>query len=110
MSPSKTSLGKPISAEELRKMNAYWRAANYLAVGQIYLYDNPLLKAPLKLEHIKPRLLGHGHTQKALSFAKSCSAQLTITQLPNRKRRIGAQLVGCADLMAPALIRPSATT
>ena len=47
----------PLSAEELRKIDAYWRAANYLSVGQIYLYDNPLLAEPLKLEHIKPRLL-----------------------------------------------------
>jgi xylulose-5-phosphate/fructose-6-phosphate phosphoketolase len=44
----------PLSAEELRKMGAYWRAANYLSVGQIYLYDNPLLRKPLKLEHVKP--------------------------------------------------------
>ena len=43
----------------LRKIDAYWRAANYLSVGQIYLYDNPLLKKPLTLAHIKPRLLGH---------------------------------------------------
>ena len=45
-----------------RKMNAYWRAANYLSVGQIYLLDNPLLREPLKIDHIKPRLarpLGH---------------------------------------------------
>jgi hypothetical protein len=48
----------PLSAEELRKMHAYWRAANYLSVGQIYLMDNPLLKEPLALKHIKPRLLG----------------------------------------------------
>ena len=48
----------------LRKIDAYWRAANYLSVGQIYLYDNPLLKQPLTLDHIKPRLLGHwGTTQ-----------------------------------------------
>jgi xylulose-5-phosphate/fructose-6-phosphate phosphoketolase len=40
-------------------MDAYWRTANYLSVGQIYLYDNPMLKKPLKLEHVKPRLLGH---------------------------------------------------
>jgi phosphoketolase len=43
-------------------MNAYWRAANYLSVGQIYLHDNPMLKKPLKLEHVKPRLLGHWGT------------------------------------------------
>ncbi len=49
-------------------MNAYWRAANYLSVGQIYLYDNPLLKKPLKLEHIKPRLLGHFGTTPGLNF------------------------------------------
>ena len=50
---------KPLSADLLQKMDAYWRAANYLSVGQIYLYDNPLLKEPLRLEHVKPRLLGH---------------------------------------------------
>ncbi|MBX7259908.1 MAG: hypothetical protein K1Y02_26375, partial [Candidatus Hydrogenedentes bacterium] len=48
----------PLSPEMLRKVDAYWRAANYLSVGQIYLYDNPLLKQPLKRTHIKPRLLG----------------------------------------------------
>jgi len=48
-----------LTPELLHKMDAYWRAANYLSVGQIYLYDNPLLKQPLKLAHIKPRLLGH---------------------------------------------------
>ena len=51
-----------LSAEELRKMHAYWRAANYLSVGQIYLFDNPLLKEPLARAHIKPRLLGHWGT------------------------------------------------
>ena len=59
---------KPLSQELLRKMNAYWRAANYLSVGQIYLYDNPLLKKPLKLKHIKPRLLGHFGTTPGLNF------------------------------------------
>ncbi|MDO8282252.1 MAG: phosphoketolase family protein [Thermodesulfovibrionia bacterium] len=57
-----------LSAEQLQLMNAYWRAANYLAVGQIYLYDNPLLKEPLKIEHIKPRLLGHWGTTPGLNF------------------------------------------
>src|SRR6202030_3105292 len=54
--------------EELRKMDAYWRASNYLSVGQIYLLDNPLLKEPLKREHIKPRLLGHWGTTPGLNF------------------------------------------
>jgi xylulose-5-phosphate/fructose-6-phosphate phosphoketolase len=58
----------PLSPEELRKMNAYWRAANYLSVGQIYLYDNPLLREPLRIEHIKPRLLGHWGTTPGLNF------------------------------------------
>ena len=58
----------PLSGEELKKINAYWRAANYLSVGQIYLLDNPLLKEPLKLEHIKPRLLGHWGTTPGLNF------------------------------------------
>ena len=49
-------------------IDAYWRAANYLSVGQIYLYDNPLLKQPLTKEHIKPRLLGHWGTTPGLNF------------------------------------------
>jgi xylulose-5-phosphate/fructose-6-phosphate phosphoketolase len=57
-----------LSPELLRKIDAYWRAANYLSVGQIYLYDNPLLKKPLKLSHIKPRLLGHWGTTPGLNF------------------------------------------
>jgi xylulose-5-phosphate/fructose-6-phosphate phosphoketolase len=62
-------LTKPsLSAEELRKIDAYWRAANYLSVGQIYLLDNPLLREPLKLEHVKPRLLGHWGTTPGLNF------------------------------------------
>src|SRR5579864_364069 len=58
----------PLSAEELRKMHAYWRAANYLSVGQIYLMDNPLLKEPLQLKHVKPRLLGHWGTTSGQNF------------------------------------------
>jgi xylulose-5-phosphate/fructose-6-phosphate phosphoketolase len=61
-------MNKPLSPELLRKINAYWRAANYLSVGQIYLYDNPLLKKPLKLDHVKPRLLGHWGTTPGLNF------------------------------------------
>ncbi len=57
-----------LSSKELKAMDAYWRAANYLSVGQIYLLDNPLLKEPLKLEHIKPRLLGHWGTTPGLNF------------------------------------------
>src|SRR6185295_13138306 len=59
---------RPLSPELLRNMDAYWRAANYLSVGQIYLFDNPLLKKPLKREHIKPRLLGHWGTTPGLNF------------------------------------------
>ena len=59
---------KILSPELLRKMDGWWRAANYLSVGQIYLYDNPLLKIPLTLEHIKPRLLGHWGTTPGLNF------------------------------------------
>jgi xylulose-5-phosphate/fructose-6-phosphate phosphoketolase len=63
-----THIGGPLSKDELRKIDAYWRAANYLAVGQIYLYDNPLLKKPLRSDHIKPRLLGHWGTTPGLNF------------------------------------------
>src|SRR5271156_973895 len=58
----------PLSPEELRKTHAYWRAANYLSVGQIYLMDNPLLKEPLQLKHVKPRLLGHWGTTPGQNF------------------------------------------
>src|SRR6201997_25906 len=58
----------PLSPELLRKMDAYWRASNYLSVGQIYLLANPLLRKPLKREHIKPRLLGHWGTTPGLNF------------------------------------------
>lgn len=57
-----------LSPEQLNKLNAYWRAANYLSVGQIYLYDNPLLREPLKPEHIKPMLLGHWGTTPGQNF------------------------------------------
>jgi len=62
------SKSKQLSSEAIREINAYWRAANYLSVGQIYLLDNPLLKVPLVLKHIKPRLLGHWGTTPGLNF------------------------------------------
>lgn len=58
----------PLTSDELDRMNAWWRAANYLSVGQIYLRDNPLLKTPLSRAHIKPRLLGHWGTTPGLNF------------------------------------------
>src|SRR6476620_11756625 len=58
----------PLSRDLLHKMDAYWRAANYLSVGQIYLLANPLLREPLKLSHIKPRLLGPCGTTPGLNF------------------------------------------
>jgi len=57
-----------LSKQELEGLDAYWRAANYLSVGQIYLYDNPLLRKPLSKEHVKPRLLGHWGTTPGLNF------------------------------------------
>ncbi|HET6142974.1 MAG TPA: hypothetical protein VFE02_05660, partial [Candidatus Acidoferrales bacterium] len=67
-SPKAVPSNNPISDEEKLRMNAYWRAANYLSVGQIYLLANPLLREPLKIEHIKPRLLGHWGTTPGLNF------------------------------------------
>ena len=65
----KTTLANRLSADELRKVDAYWRACNYLAAGMIYLQANPLLREPLKPEHVKLRLLGHWGTSPGLSFA-----------------------------------------
>jgi hypothetical protein len=59
---------RPLADEELARLVAFWRAANYLSVGQIYLLENPLLHEPLRLEHIKPRLLGHWGTTPGLNF------------------------------------------
>ncbi|MDV3209190.1 MAG: hypothetical protein LOY04_19675, partial [Rhodococcus ruber] len=58
----------PLSREELAALDTWWRAANYLSVGQIYLMGNPLLREPLRPEHIKPRLLGHWGTTPGLNF------------------------------------------
>ena len=62
MTESAPAQNTPLDPEQIRKMQAYWSAANYLSVGQIYLLQNPLLREPLKKEHIKPRLLGHWGT------------------------------------------------
>ena len=63
-----TVQGAPLSAGELQRTGAYWRACNHLALGMIYLQDNPLLKEPLKPEHIKNRLLGHWGSSPGLAF------------------------------------------
>src|SRR5438045_6931111 len=64
---TKTPTG-PLTSDELERLNAWWRAANYLSVGQIYLMANPLLREPLRPEHVKPRLLGHWGTTPGLNF------------------------------------------
>src|SRR6267143_3161712 len=68
MSSAVATLKGPLTLDELGKLDAYWHAAIYLSVGQIYLYDNPLLREPLKQEHVKPRLLGHWGTTPGLNF------------------------------------------
>jgi xylulose-5-phosphate/fructose-6-phosphate phosphoketolase len=68
MIKEENAMPEKLSKQELKLMDAYWRAANYLSVGQIYLYDNPLLKKPLSKEHVKPRLLGHWGTTPGLNF------------------------------------------
>ena len=59
---------EPLAEREVSLIDAYWRAANYLSVGQIYLLDNPLLREPLRPEHVKPRLLGHFGTTPGLNL------------------------------------------
>src|SRR2546430_3832026 len=68
MNQAATSAAAKLSPQELHLIDAWWRAANYLSVGQIYLLDNPLLKEPLARQHIKPRLLGHWGTTPGLNF------------------------------------------
>src|SRR5665213_4490752 len=79
-----------LSPELLQKMNAYWRAANYLSVGQIYLYDNPLLKEPLKLSYVKPLAVGHWGTTPGLA-----AVSILREHLPDLKIRV----VNVVDLM-----------
>ena len=68
-SPTRSTVGgKPLSTEELRQIETYWRACNYLSLGMIYLRENPLLEEPLKPEHIKNRLLGHWGSSPGLAF------------------------------------------
>lgn len=67
-SSNQTDASNPLSPEMLRKLDAYWRAMNYLSVGQIYLFDNPLLREPLKRDQIKPRLVGHWGTTPGLNL------------------------------------------
>src|SRR3954454_21880683 len=62
------SMSKALADQELGRLDAYWRAANYLSVAQIYLLDNPLLREPLRIEQVKPRLLGHWGTTPGLNF------------------------------------------
>lgn len=64
----KTTNSNPLSAEEIRTMNAYWHACNYLCAGMLYLRENPLLKEPLKPEHIKQRLFGHWGSDPGQTF------------------------------------------
>ena len=68
MAQAAATTGGPLAADELERIDAYWRAANYLSVGQIYLLDNPMLRQPLQLRHVKPRLLGHWGTTPGLNF------------------------------------------
>src|ERR1700745_3490874 len=65
---AKSQCGVVLTAEQWRKMNAYWRACNYLSVGMLYLLENPLLREPLKPEHIKNRLLGHWGSDPGQTF------------------------------------------
>ena len=67
LNPSQKT-GQPLGEQELQQLHAWWRAANYLAVGMIYLQDNPLLREPLRPEHIKNRLLGHWGSSPGQSF------------------------------------------
>ena len=90
----------PLSAEELRKTIAYWRACNYLAAGMIYLFDNPLLREPLKAEHVKRRLLGHWSASPTLSFT-----YIHLNRLIN-KYDLNAIFMAGDDHGAPGVLGP----
>ncbi|MGZ6125841.1 MAG: phosphoketolase family protein, partial [Myxococcales bacterium] len=87
-----------LTAEELSLLDSWWRAANYLTVGQIYLQSNPLLREPLRPEHIKPRLLGHWGTSPGLSLIYAHLNRLI------RKRDVDAIYLAGPGHGGPALI------
>ena len=77
MEDTKTCLEKqPLSQEMLEKMNAYWRAANYLSAGQLYLLDNPLLKEPLTMDQIKKKIVGHGSCPRTELYLCHCNREI----------------------------------
>lgn len=84
---------QPATPELLDRIDAWWRAANYLAVGQIYLWASPLLREPLQLEHVKPTLVGHWGTTPGLSFMAAASI------LRERLPKLRMRLVNVVDLM-----------
>src|SRR5436309_1286382 len=88
----------PLSRDELTGLNSWWRAANYLSVGQIYLLDNPLLREPLRPEHVKPRLLGHWGTTPGLNFIYAHMNRAI------RERRLSAIFVTGPGHGGPALV------
>ena|SRR5579871_5012771 len=100
--PPEAPAAGPLLAEQIEKMNRYWSAANYLTIGQIYLQDNPLLREPLRPEHIKPRLLGHWGTSPGLSFIyvhlnrliKVQDVDMIYLAGPRRPRAVGTGLSG----------------
>ena len=90
---SKRSTGEgPLSAEELRKMDAYWRACLYLCVGMIFLRHNPLLKEPLKFDHIKKRLLGHWGSDPGQAFTLVHLNRLITETFEGRRWSVPAQV------------------
>ncbi len=80
MSDGSAQSSGPLSASELQRIHAWWRAANFLAAGQIYLLDNPLLREPLTLDHVKPRLLGHWGTTPGINFVYAHLNRIILTR------------------------------
>jgi xylulose-5-phosphate/fructose-6-phosphate phosphoketolase len=93
-------VAQDIEAEELERIDAYWRAANYLSVGQIYLLGNPLLREPLQPEHVKPRLLGHFGTVPGLNLVYAHLNRAI------RARNLNAMYVAGPGHGGPGLVRP----
>jgi xylulose-5-phosphate/fructose-6-phosphate phosphoketolase len=101
-------MAKALSEKERASLDAYWRAANYLSVGQIYLYDNPLLKKPLTKEHVKPRLLGHWGTTPGLNFIYAHLNRVIRKHDLDMIYITGPDTVGPASLRTPIWRAPTA--
>ena len=97
--PARRSKGRPSASDELRKIDAYWRASLYLCLGMLYLKENPLLREPLTVEQTKPRLLGHWGSDAGQSFHLHSLQPLDQQIRSQRNLHLGSRARGASSFV-----------